>query len=188
MTLSTTFSHRLVDSVRACRSKRKEAALKMIPPSLSRPSSNFKLLTARLPCVRPACIRHFTVATHHNSHRAQAFPDVHHTKRLGSTESGITNIRALCLAPLPLKRILLHHLDKKNADEVDRHEEERTKISRGARMLDSNGKRSEERTLIAGTGSKNKDYDEATRITTGPDHDHHVVKIAPLRSPSRPRS
>jgi hypothetical protein len=55
-------------------------------------------------------------------------------------------------------------------------------------MLDLSGRRSEETTLIAGMGTKNKDYGEATRITTDPDQDHHVVKIAPLRRPLRQRN
>ena len=55
------------------------------------------------------------------------------------------------------RRICLRHHDKKNEDGVDRHKEGKTKTSRGARMLDSNGRRSEGTILIAETESKNKD-------------------------------
>jgi len=93
----------------------------------------------------------------------------------------LTNLLDLCRASFETRRICLRHLDKKNADEADRHEEEVMKIGRGVRMPGSGGRRSEEKMLIAGMGSKNKGCGEATKITTDHDHGHHVAKIALLR-------
>jgi hypothetical protein len=61
------------------------------------------------------------------------------------------------------------------------------RINHGARMLDLSGKRRKETTLIAEMGDKNKGYGEATRITTGPDHGHHVAKVVQLRRRPLPR-
>lgn len=59
----------------------------------------------------------------------------------------------------------------KNAGEVDRPEEERIKISHGARMLDSSGRRSEEMILIAGMENGTGDFAGVTKTVTNLDHD-----------------